>query len=279
MGWIAYETPPLVRVDSMYTLFLQRHKKGHNFRGESHNFWECVYVMNGNVCVTADERVMSLSAGDIVFHKPFELHKFLIESDTADLFIFSFSMSGTLEKAMRDKVAHLDGRSKDIITDMLKYSLDLGADTDIEHINNSYIACHANFAENPDFLQSISLYVSLLVLSLAKTESRYTATVSPSAGLFTKAARYLSANVDKNVSIPELAAHINVSESSLKRIFRKYANMGVHRYFLLLKIQAATALLQDGLSVSEVAERLGFCDQGYFSVCYKRETGQNPSYV
>lgn len=279
MSWKAYEIAPLVHIDSMYTLFLQKFNKGYNFRGESHNFWECVYIIKGNALVTADERVMSLTEGDIVFHKPLELHRFLIESETAELFIFSFSMSGELADAMRDKVARLEGQSKNIITAMLGCATDAAENCEMTRIRSNFIACHAAFADNPVFLQMISLYVSQLILSLAKTESRYTESSSPAAGLFTKAVGYLGANVNKNISISEIARYINSSESGVKRIFKKYANMGVHKYFLLLKIQAATSLLQDGHSVGETAERIGFASQGYFSACYKRETGQNPSEI
>ena len=43
------------------------------------------------------------------------------------------------------------------------------------------------------------------------------------------------------------------------------------------KIKAAIELLQDGENVSNVAERIGFGSQSYFSKAFKRETGISPS--
>lgn len=80
-------------------------------------------------------------------------------------------------------------------------------------------------------------------------------------------------------SIEEIALNSSVSVSSLKRIFSHYAGMGIHKYFLTLKIKKATEMLLEGSSVTEVAEALNFSSQGYFTKTYKRETGVLPSEI
>lgn len=84
-------------------------------------------------------------------------------------------------------------------------------------------------------------------------------------------------HIDKQPAVSEIAKACNISISSLKRIFTQYAGISVHKYFLKLKFKTASELLHSGMNVNEVAEKLGFSSQSYFSVSYKREIGINPS--
>ena len=65
--------------------------------------------------------------------------------------------------------------------------------------------------------------------------------------------------------------------SYLKKIFSKYAGLGIHKYFLKSKITIACRLLRRGMSVCDVSEKLSFSSHNYFSTVFKRETGRLPS--
>lgn len=271
----AHKVEPLIHIDNMYTLFLRHFDNGYSFHGETHNFWECLYILDGEICVTADERVFTLFSGGIVFHKPLELHKFTVTSENgADIIIFTYDASGMLENAMENKTLRLSSHQREIIESMRGYILRTCKDADGKRIFS-----YADYFKTPEVLHMLSLYISQLIISLSAEESRYTADSSESAQLFSAAVDYMNESIGEKISVPDIAKHINTSESSVKRIFTKYANVSVHRYFLLLKIQAATRLLRSGSTVGDVSEALNFSSQGYFSACYKRETGRNPSEV
>ena len=48
------------------------------------------------------------------------------------------------------------------------------------------------------------------------------------------------------------------------------------KHFTHIKIRRAIKLLDEGLPVSQVSERLGFSSASYFSAVFKRETGYTP---
>ena len=75
----------------------------------------------------------------------------------------------------------------------------------------------------------------------------------------------------------EIAKACHTSTTGLKNIFMDFAKLGVHKYFLHLKMTAATKLLESGETVNNVSEHLGFSSPAYFSSVYKRETGFSPS--
>ena len=77
--------------------------------------------------------------------------------------------------------------------------------------------------------------------------------------------------------IAEIAKACGTSPTRLKCIFTKYSGLGVHKYFVSLKINVAAQLIKSGMTVTEISERLGFSSQGYFSLAFKRETGMSPT--
>ena len=256
----------------MHSFFEVHFDEGYEFPGETHNFWECVYIMEGEVCVSGDERVYNLARGSIIFHKPLELHKFIVNgSDGADLLIFSFTAEGPMMSSLEEKVFELSDPQRSIVASMLAF-----VHARVEGTTGFY-AYLEPFHALPTYSQMLALYLQQLMLSLIEAGEVSSVSSAPDALIFRRAIRYLNNNIHGQPSVPEIARFSNVSEASIKRIFDKYAGIGIHKYFLKLKIKAAAELLRNGESVSGVAERLGFNSQSYFSRAFKRETGLMPS--
>ncbi len=280
MAWNSYEVNEQVKIEKLYSLFKRHFEKGHHFLGEMHDFWEAVYVVDGEVIISADENIHNFKSGDIIFHKPLELHKFnVIGENGATLLIFSFSMSGHICKNMERQAFHLDKHNRNVIKNFLDF-LEIQAknEFDVENID-SFGDFMPKFANNSIFLQTVALWISRIVLSLASGAHALPKTKTHETELFKRALEIMNTRVAENLSVDELAERLNISVSSLKRLFDKYAGMSVHKYFLTLKIKTSTLMLKGGMAVNEVSDALGFSSQGYFSATYKRETGNNPSQI
>lgn len=267
-----------VEIDGIYSLFKIHYKNGFHFPGEAHDFWEFLYVLKGSVCVTADERMYNLSEGEIIFHKPLEMHKISVEEEHgATLLIVSFNLTGTMTHYLQDKVFRLTAEQKRILTSMLRYIR-----SQIRELNFSeslpYYQQYLQPAKySPLYLQRVITYLHQLLLSLGDDGSVAGTLSTKDALSFRKAVQYMTEHLLEQPSVTEIASACNLSESGLKRIFAKYAGLSVHKYFLKLKFKAATELLQSGMNINEVADRLNFSSQSYFSVSFKREIGENPS--
>ena len=61
-------------ITHIYTLFYMEIPKDFKYDGESHDFWEMVYIDKGEMICTANENRFILKSGEIVFHKPNEYH-------------------------------------------------------------------------------------------------------------------------------------------------------------------------------------------------------------
>ena len=280
MSWQSYEVKKQVEITKLYSLFKRHFEKGHHFLGEMHDFWEVVYVIDGEVIISADENVHNFKSGDIIFHKPLELHKFnVVGDDGATLLVFSFDMSGELCKKMERQAFHLDKYGRSIIKSFLHF-LELEQERHPEaQMGITFLNFHTVYSQDEIFLHTVSLYISSIILSLASGANTLSKTKTHETELFKQALVIMNERIAEQISVNELAEKLNISESSLKRLFDKYAGMSVHKYFLSLKIKTATLMLKGGQSVSEVSDALGFSSQGYFSATYKRETGNNPSQI
>ncbi|MDR1108656.1 MAG: AraC family transcriptional regulator [Spirochaetaceae bacterium] len=93
-----------------------------------------------------------------------------------------------------------------------------------------------------------------------------------------KAKYLMETNIYNAVNIPSISEQIGVSSSRLTEIFKTYTSMTPYQYYIHIKIHKAESLLEEGdMPVKEVAYRMGFEDQYYFSRLFKNKTGVAPS--
>lgn len=278
--WESYKVNKYIDITEMYSFFEMHYEKGYRFKGEMHNFWECVYVESGNVTVTADGCIHKLEEGDIIFHKPFEMHKFFTENTFGVThFVFSFSAMGEFCNDFCNKVFRLNKSQQRIINDMISYYKACSEKTELRTDMHPYNRVLNSLSTDCVSMGIITSYISMLVLSLADEGQRRSSVENGDSQKFSRAVDYMKSNVSINFSVADLAKNLNLSVSGLKRLFLKYSGIGVHKYFLTLKIKTATECLKKGISVGETAYKLGFSSQDYFSACYKRETGVCPKEV
>ncbi len=88
----------------------------------------------------------------------------------------------------------------------------------------------------------------------------------------------LDENIFTSVDIAALAEKLHISKSTLFREFSKHYNVGPYQYLLLRKIEIAkTFLIRTENSIKDIANRLAFSDEFYFSNIFKQKTGVSPS--
>lgn len=91
------------------------------------------------------------------------------------------------------------------------------------------------------------------------------------------ALRFEEANLDRPVSVAELAAAAGLSESHLHRLFLQETGTTPHRHLVATRLERARELLRTSpLSVKEVCARSGFRDLPNFCRLFKRAYGVPP---
>ena len=118
--------------------------------------------------------------------------------------------------------------------------------------------------------------LELLLYACAETADQPREQATGNAAVFAAAVKLMREHIQKPMKARELAEHLHISLSQLKRIFQDYASTGVHEYLLAMKMNHARQLLRLGQGVSAVAEAVGFENPNYFSAAFRREVGVTP---
>ena len=262
----------LISVSNIYSMFEGKHTPEFYFEGECHNPWEFVYVIDGQVGITADKRVYSLSAGDIIFHKPMEFHKIWSENESrSHVFICSFDLEGKAVHLLRNGIYKLDDEATHIINLLLNM---LRKNNKEQFSDNSNMDYADLITQNNKIMQISVNYLELIFTYLSYSDKSVNiAEPNEKINLYTKIVGVLEEHIYDKINISQIADICNVSTATVKNCFAEFAGCGVHKYFLNIKIRKAIELLKSGKNVNEVSDMLQFANPNYFSYVFKRETG------
>src|SRR6266850_3138222 len=89
---------------------------------------------------------------------------------------------------------------------------------------------------------------------------------------------YVESNLDKNITLTELARVANMSLYYFAVLFRQSTGLSPHRYVLSKRVERAKELLHDPkLSVLDVSMNVGFEHQNNFARAFRRMIGVSPT--
>lgn len=89
---------------------------------------------------------------------------------------------------------------------------------------------------------------------------------------------YLEENISENVNFKNMSQKFDVSERTLARLFQKELSMSFIQYYTILRMLTALKLLLDErLSVNEVALKVGYSSLPTFSNTFNKVIGVRPS--
>ena len=272
MIWPTYDNKRFISIVCFISAFEKHLGRNFVFSGEMHDFWEMLYVIKGNVCVSADERVYELKENDIIFHKPMELHKFHSSCESV-IFVMSFKLNGELTSELCDRTQSLNENQKNNLMNLINLFKNNRVDAD-----DLYYEFIGAFDNKPLLINQAACATELFLLSVCEDKaSLITASENIDAKIFKNTVIQMEKNITESFSVQDFADLQNVSVSYLKKIFSKYAGIGVHKYFIRTKITYACKLLKDGKNIYEIADILSFSSPNYFCLAFKRETGKTPS--
>lgn len=273
----------LINITKIVTVNHFEFEKDFIFGGESHDFWEIVYADKESVICTADSRVINLKEGELLFHKPGEFHSLAANGIASpSIYILSFVCKSAAMKFFENKkLAPNKNFSKYI------YSIfEEGARTFAIPFADPKQKKMA-LADMPSLGggQIIKNYLEIFLINLLRF---YTETESgneiflPQNKLSSKPVdevmRVLKRKVREPLTIDEICAETSYGRAYLFRAFKAETGKSIIEYFIELKTEAAKQmLLEDRLSIKDIASELSFNEPNYFTKTFKRVTGMTPS--
>ena len=92
-----------------------------------------------------------------------------------------------------------------------------------------------------------------------------------------KAMDFIERNYSYSISIAEIARHIGIDRKYLSALFRDVVHFSPQYYLMNYRMTKACVLLEnEGLSVKEIAQSVGYDDPFLFSKMFKKLRGMPP---
>jgi len=274
-----------VSIDQIVSVFYS--DLAHNFvsRGESHNFWEMVYVDRGHLHIETDNSTISLAQGEIYFHAPMAYHRHIADFtvDTS-LCIVSFYCEESVLHTLANKTLTLADSERFLLSETLKYGTAIFSEV-VDTKNSLYLVRKSDTTPELDQIFTNFLEIFLLkCMILTKQEAEETSpqsnnriTMNHKNELGKQVVNYLIAHITKPFSLYQMCEDLGYSKTTISAAFKAYTNSTIIPYFNRLKIETAKSLIRSkDMSLTEIAAYLNFCNLNYFSTAFKNYTGMYP---
>lgn len=93
-----------------------------------------------------------------------------------------------------------------------------------------------------------------------------------------KAIKFVEQNYHHDISVQQVAEYVNLSPNYLSSLFKKEMQVNFTEFLNEYRVEKARKLLLETyLKAYEIAEKVGFNDNTYFSRVFKKVTGSNPN--
>lgn len=284
MNYLRTKLREEIRINNIVTIHYFEFTKDYAFVGESHNFWELVYVDKGRIEVAAETETFKLKQGDMIFHKPNEYHNLWANGKIApNIIILSFHTNSSAMGFFENKILRVSDAQKKILAKIINEA----GNAFSSDLSNSYLKKLEPRIQQPfGSEQLIKIHLEELLISLVRL-SIYSPGVyklsSTTKEHFNenqtdKIIKFMENNVFNRLSFKDISDHYNMSRTNLKVVFKSSTGMSVMTYYNKLKIDEAKRMIrEEDLNLTQISEKLGYTSIHYFSRHFKKETGMTPS--
>lgn len=280
LNYAKFRIVTLIDVKKIVSIHYYEWGKNFNFDGESHDFWEFVYVDSGEVDITADGQPLHLKQGDIIFHRPNEFHSIKTTSNSiANVFVISFvSNSEAMDFFNGFRMSVPPKLKKHIITllDECEQTFFMMDTFDYKLIikENSPIA-------GPQMVKNALEQLLIMLIRSEQTSPNphvFPTKESMNNHLVSEMLSIIDEHLYSRISVEEICRTLGYSRAYLSKIFKESTEYTISAYIMKKKIKEAKKLIrEDNYNFTQISELLCFDNPHYFSRAFKRIANMSPS--
>lgn len=238
------------------------------------DFCVLIYVIDGCIYVTEGDTDYEVNAGELLILKNGVHHfgKKKINKGTKWIFVhFRISADCNASPFYPDAspLGAYDTTAESILT-LPKFLNSVSARFEKE------LKTFIEYAQSDDAYKKwfINQRLFLLLSSLAVSTQGFSNNLT----LSDRICRYLSDNIGVPFSSENIEKRFYLSYKYMSHLFKKEKGVTMQQYHNSVRMDEACRLLCSTLmSISEIADKLGFSDVLYFSRCFRNYTGKSPS--
>lgn len=268
-----------ININKIYSVRYFEYDTEFKFVGESHPFWEMVYIDKGEAQITADTDTFTLSQGEVYFHKPNEWHNIVSNKTAPSVAIITFECNSDAMSYFCNKKLNVGQKQKELISKIISEFTNC-FDTPLNSVFCYKLSRRKTYVYGAT--QLIKNYICELIISFLRSNpsNKQYSTISENNrdALLNIILNYMHAHINEKITMAELEKCSSLNKTTVNSLFKRTFSTSPMNYFLMMKIDRAKQLLrEDNYNVSQISEILGYSSIHYFSRQFKRFTGMSPN--
>ena len=273
----------IIHISQLYTIHYFEFGNGFAFDGESHDFWEIVYVDSGKVQLQSGDEKLILRQGELYFHEPNEFHAIRSFESAPTVIVISFNCDSPLMARFSKQHFVLPPDIKYILKQIL-------SESHVAFPEGEGNPQSRGLVRSPEALlgaeQLIKNYLELAMILLLRTMEQNKTSVDLAASTRPGSSHYLTEemkgyiedHIAEELSVNALCNHFGYSVSHLQNLFTAATGTTIGQYVTERRVALAKQLIREGrLNFAEISSQLAFDTPQDFSRVFKRVTKMTPT--
>lgn len=253
--------------------------------GHAHpDAWELCCCLQGDLTLVKDDREIGLGTGQLALVQPGAEHDILVRGKRSVNFVIAFTCSGEHLRTIQDSVIDLTEAQLMMIRKIVEELKSGFRQDDAQiHLMSFRLSPDSPFGAE----HMICNYLEQIIITMLRNVTRKADGTIVRSRHFKDAMRsflveqvrnYIRENLHEKLTVEEIADHFHYSRARLSAIFKEAVGMGINEAVTHERMRKAKRLLEEGkLTVSQIAETLGYGSSQYFSTKFTKEVGCPPS--
>ena len=267
------------KIDSIFSdcFALKKQQIGNIFSDyHHHDLYEILYIQTGKVIYSIENTKYTLCAGDVVFISPTLLHRLndvITEPCERVILHFSERFINDLSTEQTDLLKIFKAMSK---TKNYKLTIPNVYKNKINRLFEKMENIQFDMSYGSDITFKSSLSHLMLIFNNIYTNSSNENNLIIENDIVNDINQYITDNIDKKITILELANHVHLSPSRVQHIFKEETGTSIVKYINKKRLVKAKELLRGNEKIINIYEKCGFQDYTSFFRAFKNEYGITP---
>lgn len=148
----------------------------------------------------------------------------------------------------------------------------------VDYLKNRFSLLTQHWLRKPAYYETIYHSILLEMLCIVNGEADSRKVPTKSYAIVTQIQDYIMNHYRENIAIAALAELVQRTPNYISTVFRQVTGQTITEYTQQIRIAAAcNFLINSQMTVGEISDYLGFCEQSYFNKVFKKVTGVPPS--
>lgn len=247
-------------------------------REDHHNFCELIYVDKGAISVEAENYSGALANGQLLIHRPNEVHSLTCsDNDAPNVIIIGFECKSDALRQFASTPVTLRTSQKKMLADLLKEGMSVYAPPyNMPYVKRMHKREAIPFGADQILKLKLEMFLILLVRGKMKSDTR-ASKLAVDIGGIKGVHRYVCEHYNQKITLEQLCLLFGTNKTTLCDEFRRAYGSTIFNYINMLRVERAKKLLGDGgMSITDISTELGFSSIHYFCRVFKKLVGKSP---